>query len=1394
MSSRALFPMHRTCLLRATPLAFTLALSVGVPAPADGHAPAADDDGASRAAPQSSDRVAEVLDRFAKAEGDEQARLALDIFFNNPEAKLALKLDPKLGPLGRRFSEVMAGRDGTSGLAADALGEFRKRMKEAGYADALVAKFERIRNQASVGTVSMDDDVGLKAETPAEQAELRKLIGGPSDVEAFHRKSQQLLEDAWSTVAREHGLVPPNREVLERWLAATTPWHPEAYLASQVLKAGGIPGKSMLQQTADVTLYKVSKWAAVAEAGEGWAAKEMARAVLKDLDKVDRVFREVERLTGTRPAFSTANQALIAELTTMAAADAETAAGLFKGKGGWVTRCDGLVRQMESAVVLAPTAQILKARFYATRLPADVLREALNAIVDENPERLPAVAKALDRELSKVAGLYLIALDPVSPDAFVRRLLTRWEQGAAALRLGSDDAAIAQFLSGQLETLPEAGLKVWFDPRTVERLSDLRARFTPEIKRTLAAKLATRLPASQIDSRITTTLLAGDAQAASGGANAARGLVFFDGAVGAATALIETSAIMDEGLPPDVERRRIGEAWTRAIPVIGDVYAAGGAFGTGGWSYLEGVLHVAFAASYVVPQVQVPAVIATLAMATYSVGSSIYDVDVLRRLIGTWVASGAFEPTSGRMMGLYDAGHRPRQAPQRSADPGEQAAQGRRALDVFYTNGGQPYCCQPPLPASLGVSGDKPLPTMLSIRASLLDYVERAYRLSRDPNVEATRTAIRAAYPTFDIDAALAQPGDLGRQALEKLIRAGNATPTRTPTWALYRQLERIYEEAALAGIWWLTSQAEREYQATHMVGEAAEVYRRLNELGTMLRLPLAKHVDQIHNSAFELVSGVWDEHSRAVQRLDLARTFVEGYSGIEATIARIAEMCRRHGVNPPTKYWLSGFLKIDRPRVDDLERAYSRALTGADADLKKVAAALKVPYDRSQACPAAIYRELAQLRVNIIYARDYELLLAEWSGRLAAAERSRDETLARIQDRLSRNEPVVSTLTALLYQAQEVVLGWRRENWADQGVFAEGAAAFESARTATSDTRLRLEGDYAKAYATAGARLTQCTATPATALEDAVKAALRTLGYDWRPFEIQGNNIVPPKDKGGYLLCSTREESGLVFAGCRFVYLFAAVEESKTGANKQLTGKDTSDAWGFEVSVLPLISEAGGEAELAAILTAYLRLPTDKEAQAHYASDAASAWERAYRSTHPDATLTKEEALALFTGPAGPLRKYRGVLGYVNSTDEKAPWDWESGRALAFKALDARAAAVAEDQSAIRTFWELVARLGEDVPAIRQAWPSWPPFGTMTTLKVTRGAGCADARFSEWVNRQPMGLVPNTPEILSRIICGPYAAVGEPAREASALLDELLKAGLIVAHGPAMRRPDRRE
>jgi hypothetical protein len=508
--------------------------------------------------------------------------------------------------------------------------------------------------------------------------------------------------------------------------------------------------------------------------------------------------------------------------------------------------------------------------------------------------------------------------------------------------------------------------------------------------------------------------------------------------------------------------------------------------GAGGWQYLDGVLHVALAVSYFVPQVQVAAVVATLGLAAYSVGTSLHDVDALRRHIGTWVASGAFDPSDGRLMGIYDAEHSPRQALRRMTTPRAQADEDRRALDLFYVNGDLPYCCLPPFPvATVGGHAGAAMPQVPTLRASLLDFAERAFRVSRDPNVEATRTAITAAYPSFDIDAALAQPRDLGRLALEKIIRADNATPTRpptrTPAWALYRQLERIYEEAALAAIRRLTADAAREYQATHMVGEAAAVFARLNTLGGRLSLPLLKHVDEIHNSCFGLVKGVWDEHSRPVQRLDLAKTFADGYAAIETSISDIGELCRRYGVSPPSKYWLSGFLEIDRPRIADLERAYRLAITTAEGDLKWAAATLKIPYDRSDPCQGKIFRDLAQQQVTIVYARDYELLLSEWAGSVDAAERSRNEALARIQSALDRDAPVSSVLTKELYEAQELVLGWRRERWADQGVFAEGAEAFKSAGSAARATCSRLEIEYSTTLSGLGGRLSACVAAPSS-------------------------------------------------------------------------------------------------------------------------------------------------------------------------------------------------------------------------------------------------------------------------------------------------------------------------
>ena len=176
--------------------------------------------------------------------------------------------------------------------------------------------------------------------------------------------------------------------------------------------------------------------------------------------------------------------------------------------------------------------------------------------------------------------------------------------------------------------------------------------------------------------------------------------------------------------------------------------------------------------------------------------------------------------------------------------------------------------------------------------------------------------------------------------------------------------------------------------------------------------------------------------------------------------------------MSPPSKYWLSGFLEIDRPRIADLERAYLLAITTAEGDLKLAAATLKIPYDRSDPCQGKIFRDLAQQQVTIVYARDYELLLSEWAGSVDAAERSRNEALARIQSALDRDAPVSSVLTKELYEAQELVLGWRRERWADQGVFAEGAEAFNSAGSAARATCSRLEIEYSTTLSGLGGRL----------------------------------------------------------------------------------------------------------------------------------------------------------------------------------------------------------------------------------------------------------------------------------------------------------------------------------
>ena len=309
-------------------------------------------------------------------------------------------------------------------------------------------------------------------------------------------------------------------------------------------------------------------------------------------------------------------------------------------------------------------------------------------------------------------------------------------------------------------------------------------------------------------------------------------------------------------------------------------------------------------------------------------------------------------------------------------------------------------------------------------------------------------------------------------------------------------------------------------------------------------------------------------------------------------------------------------------------------------------------------------------------------------------------------------------------------------------------------------------------------------TVIPAAAgssLETAVRSALQTLGYTWQPFEQRGNEMVEPTRPGGYLTCSSRDEQGLVTARCVFRFLAVPREAVQNDASGRPAGRTLDDGWGFDARISAVIDSD--------FLTQFAKLDSDPQTQAQLQNgEVFRNWGQAYLKAHPGAQLSQAEALALFTGRSGPLRRQGGVLGYVIASDQLQPWDWFSTRQVNYIAVDRLAAALAADPAALQRVADHVKQQSDDIPGLRKTLNTWPPFGNSLSLKVAREARCGDGAVQAWVDRQPSPYL--DPARVPKTLCPPYTNLAEPAREAGVLMDALIKAGLASPLSSGAKRP----
>ncbi len=942
--------------------------------------------------------------------------------------------------LGREYYKMWF-QDG-DGLIRQVIG--RAKGKMSGYSPEVLDLIEVIQNETSRTAMKapMDFDVGILTKTKEQARDVLEKIGGPGGVAKFHRDLQKALEEAYLELFESLGGTPGSINAARSFISATTGWHPEAYADVKVLKKGGVASKDLVQQTVDVSKYKVAEMRKHAERGAltlDEAMEEAARGTAKDLDKVERVFNHIEKITGVKPQWSAEQLQMIevmkkVEKMEMSAAEANAEIGRISGgRLDLFGACDNLMDQMEAAWKLRPKKpQELLLSIFAEFLDDAEYEKSFKALLEGNAENLPPGAKKVISELEVVGKARLLSIRGGAASEFMGDFAKDFPAYRICAKPGDESVQ-------ELIKLIESGSKgedvaVIFGKEQTEQLRKIQELMKPEIKAKIQVRFSTnKFALWELDQK--GRVLLGDPGAATLG---------IDAGVGLAMAFWQTSTIMDQNLSPEEESRQILNAWGTSLPIVGDI-AQGmiegieAYYGEDKTKYFKAGAWLAIGAAGLVPGAQAPAMVLGLTLATYEVSSSYFDIKKDKELLEAWLASGEFDKETGKLQKLYD----------------NKGGAHELSFEGILTDGGIPY---------------KEVLTETTIRDSVYLYTERN-GLDQNEKLQSYIQALKKLYPDFPFKETLREPLTIGKPLFAATISEGGAKePFKTVAMLMFVKAKQIADAEANRACQGIMAQVEAEYQARHRTGDADRIFDELKALGGRLGLPLYENVNKIFDSFSNfIIQGLktpWVRESIPRRRVLLAEKYLNGYLEIEKSLKTIRGVFERAGVNPPS-FNLSGFLEVDAPRIKDLEAAYlNKAIGETGKDVQAIHRELSgdnayvFNSNRPDPCDAELFKQLANIQVRIVEAEDRKLLLEQWTGKKSAAERSRDASLRKAQDATQgmKTGSVVTIPSAVwdsLCENYEAAYAWGN-------VRLEGSQVYEEAIVGQTERIEKLTKEYA--------------------------------------------------------------------------------------------------------------------------------------------------------------------------------------------------------------------------------------------------------------------------------------------------------------------------------------------
>lgn len=982
----------------------------------------------------------------------EMRRLAFDIS-QNYEARLLLKKE-QYQSLGETYHKLWLNPE--DGLIQRVISRTREKLKNAGYPD-FVQDLTLVRNKPKPGqkpSAPMDFDVGVLTEGREESKVLLdhlrniKSASGKTGIAGFHETLQQALEESYQEVALFDlgiDIVDPKKA----FITGTTAFHPEAYADAAVL-GKETPGRDWVQQTADVSKTKVDEMNKLSspdpktgkgpKISKGAAYVEAARGTLKDLDKVERVFAQLEKETGTKLKWTATEQQVIKELQKLTEGIDEAgniidpyAVNESINKDIFET-CKNLVGKMEAAWKLMPvtTPRELLRRVFKRYLTDTDYEKALRALEEGKLQDLPASAKELQRQLQVAAKSKALNLQGLEPQELLARLKKMYPQ---TFRFQANDEVVLEIIR-KTNSFNEESLTFLFGPEGGAAIARVREKMTPLVRQKVAGRYARgKFALWQVDEK--NMLLLGDQGST----------LKADAGIALAMTFYQMSEVLDQGLSEEQEMQNICRIWLENLPVLGDFYQMtieGSTFlGSGEAEQgIKALLWLSIGAANLVPQLQVPAVIAGLGMASWELGRSAWDVGKDKQLINAWVESGNWEAQKGLLKGIRDNRKQ------------------SLALSKLTREGVAGYAA--------GLPG-------VTIRESIINFIDRNDREFQE-KAKIFKKSIKNLYPDFDLEQALREKPPYGRTLLAAKIGEAKGNPRRDPAMAMFVKLLDEYEKAAPKAVEILQAAAEKEYQARHFVGEARDIDKQLEALGKRLNLPLLQNVSDIFKSFTtmmkEVASTPWVRDSVAVRLLELKKKYLAGYLAIEGDLTKITGEMTQLGLQPPSRWNLSGFLEIDAPRAQSLLEAYRvNAIGQARKEVQVLHAAVaqlaSYQFNPQNACDLELFRTLAQIRIRAVHTRDWLLLHDQWAGKTSAAAKSRDEALRRAQE-AARDQSLYLQAKDGIWDSYESAYAWSKKTW-------EGSEILGEARQQIQERLKKLQAEYNDAKVKGRAQLAAC-------------------------------------------------------------------------------------------------------------------------------------------------------------------------------------------------------------------------------------------------------------------------------------------------------------------------------